>query len=91
MPGDLYPMSMSPAVTHLLQEAAKLSAPERAELADRMVERLALDIPPDMEQAQLAVVRRRMRQVAEGSVTLIPGEEALARVRSLLVSSPPAQ
>jgi putative addiction module component (TIGR02574 family) len=75
---------MSPAVAQILGEAEQLSVPERAELADRIVESLAHEIPADIAQAQIAEVRRRIAQVEAGEVAIIPGEEALAQVRQLL-------
>jgi putative addiction module component (TIGR02574 family) len=78
---------MTQAVAKILEEAERLSAPERAELADRLVERLAHEIPPDIAQAQIAEVRRRIAQVESGEVALIPGEEALAHVRRLVDSA----
>jgi hypothetical protein len=40
---------MTEAVTHILAEVERLSPPERADLADRLVERLAQSIPPEIE------------------------------------------
>lgn len=45
---------------------------------------MAEDISPEITSAQLAEVRRRISQVESGETALIPGDEALARVRSLL-------
>jgi hypothetical protein len=42
------------------------------------------DASPEITEAQLAEVRRRIAQVESGEVALIPGDEALARVRRLL-------
>ena len=78
---------MTEAVAHILEEAEQLSAPERAELAERIVESLAHDIPEDIAQSQIAEVRRRIVQVDAGEVTLVPGDEALAHVRRLVASS----
>ena len=78
---------MTQALAHLLEEAEQLSTAERAELADRLVESLAHDMPPDIAAAQLTEVRRRIAQVEEGEVALIPGDEALARVRQLVASA----
>jgi putative addiction module component (TIGR02574 family) len=77
---------MTPAVSQILQEAERLSAPDRAELTDRLVESLGHDIPRAIAEAQLAEVRRRIAQVETGEVALVPGEEALAQVRSLVNS-----
>lgn len=77
---------MTPSVAQILEEAERLSPPERADLADRLVESLARDVPPDLAQAQILEVRRRIAQVESGEVALIPGEQALAHVRGLLGS-----
>ena len=78
---------MTQAVAQILEQAEQLSAVERAELADRIVESLAHNISPDIAQAQIAEVRRRIVQVEAGEVTLIPGEEALAHVRRIVASA----
>ncbi len=78
---------MTQAVAQILEQAEQLSAVERAELADRIVESLAHDISPDIAQAQIAEVRRRIAQVEAGEVTLIPGDEALAHVRRTVASA----
>ncbi|MEP6822409.1 MAG: addiction module protein [Chthoniobacterales bacterium] len=78
---------MTQAVSEILEEAERLSAPERAELADRLVERLVHDIPPDIAAAQIAEVRQRIAQVESGEVSLIPGDEALAHVRRIVASA----
>ena len=81
---------MTQAVAHILEEAEQLSAAERAELADRIVESLAHDIPPDIAAAQITEVRRRIAQVESGEVAIIPGDEAMARVRQIVASAPAA-
>jgi putative addiction module component (TIGR02574 family) len=78
---------MTQAVAHLLEEAEQLTAPERAELADRLVESLAHDPAPDVAAAQTAEVRRRIAEVESGAVALIPGEDALAQVRQLVAAA----
>jgi len=85
-PNGLYSDFMTQAVAHILEEAEQLSAAERAELADRIVESLAHNIPSDIAAAQVAEVRRRIAEVEAGEVSLIPGDEALARVRQLVAS-----
>ncbi|MFA6289324.1 MAG: addiction module protein [Opitutaceae bacterium] len=78
---------MTQAVAHILEEAEQLSVAERTELADRIVESLARNIPSDIAAAQVAEVRRRIAEVESGEVSLIPGDEALARVRQLVASA----
>lgn len=80
-------MAMTQAVAHILAEVEQLSAPERADLADRLVETLAHDMPPEIERAQIQEVRRRIAQIESGEVALIPGEDALDQVRRLIASA----
>ncbi len=68
----------------IFRDAMALPPDARAELTERLVESLAQDVSPDITSAQLAEVRRRIAQVESGEVELIPGDEALARVRNLL-------
>jgi putative addiction module component (TIGR02574 family) len=78
---------MTRAVAEILEEAEQLSATERAELADRIVESLAHDIPSDVAQSQISEVRRRISEVDAGEVALLPGVEALAHVRRIVASA----
>jgi putative addiction module component len=71
----------------LYQDALNLPAAKRAELTDLLIESLAQDIPPGIAKAQIEEVRRRIAQVESGEVALIPGDEALARVRKLLLAT----
>ena len=73
----------------IFRDAMALPANARAELTERLVESLAQDISPEITEAQLAEVRRRIAQVEAGEVELIPGDEALARVRNLLAQHLP--
>lgn len=78
---------MTQAVAHILSEVEHLSPPERADLADRLVEKLTHSIPPEIERAQIEEVRRRIAQVDSGETTLIPGEKVLEEVRRLVASA----
>lgn len=82
-----YSEAMTQAVANILQEVEHLSHPERAELADRLIEALADDIPPEIERAQIDEVRRRIAQVDSGEVALVSGEQALEQVRRLVASA----
>ena len=86
-PSRLYSDPMTQALTQILEDAEQLSPPERAEIADRLIESLARDIPPEIARVQIAEVRRRIAQVEAGEVALIPGDEALAHVRRLVASA----
>lgn len=74
----------------IFRDATALPRDARAELTERLVESLARDISPEITTAQLAEVRRRIAQVESGEVELVPGDEALARVRNLLAQHLPS-
>lgn len=74
----------------IFRDAVALPPDVRAELTERLVASLAEDISPEITRAQLAEVRRRIAQVESGEVALIPGDETLARVRSLLAEHLPS-
>ena len=74
----------------IFRDAMALPPDARAELTERLVESLAQDISSEITTAQLAEVRRRIAQVESGEVEPVPGDEALARVRSLLAQHPPS-
>lgn len=73
----------------IFRDAVALPPDVRAELTERLVASLAEDISPEITSAQLAEVRRRIAQVESGEVAQIPGDEVLARVRSLLAEHYP--
>ena len=78
---------MTQAVTQILAEIERLSPPDRADLADCIIETLVDKTPPEIERAQIDEVRRRIAQVESGTVRLIPGEQALDQVRRLVASA----
>lgn len=83
----MYDCRMTQAVAHLLEEVDQLSADERAELADLLVVRMTHNIPQDIEESQVAEVRRRIAGIESGAVALIDGTDALARVRQIVASA----
>ena len=74
----------------IFRDAVALPVDARTELTERLIESLAQDISPEISSAQLAEVRRRISEVESGEVELIPGDEALARVRNLLAQRLPS-
>lgn len=76
------------AVDVLLEQALRLPERERSELAERLLESLeALEAendesvaPGEWEAAWSAELDRRVREVREGSVTLVDGDEVLAEL-----------
>ena len=78
---------MTQAVAQILAEVRQLSHRERAELTDRLVETLGQEVDPEIGQAQLKEVQRRVAEVKEQKVALIPGEQALEQVGKLVASA----
>ena len=74
----------------VFRDAVALPPEVRAELTEPLIASLAEDVSPEITNAQLAEVRRRIAQVESGNVALIPGDEALARVRSPLAEHLPS-
>jgi putative addiction module component (TIGR02574 family) len=74
----------------LKQRALELSAAERAELAQFLIESVDPVTenydPVEIERAWLAEVKRRAAEVDRGEVQPIPGDEALTSVRQKLAS-----
>lgn len=70
----------------LFREALALPIEIRTELTERLIASLAEDISPEISDAQLKEVRRRIQELDSGQTKLVPGEDVLARVRKLLTS-----
>jgi len=78
---------MTEAVNSILLEASRLSVEERADLSDRLVGILAGEMPEEIAESQLLEVRRRIQEVEAGTAELIPGNEALAKIRRLIAGA----
>lgn len=68
-------------VQQLVEEAKQLPYGERAELIEQLIAASAQEMDPAVEKAWGDEVMRRLKEIDEGKVKLIPGEEAMARVR----------
>jgi putative addiction module component (TIGR02574 family) len=76
---------MSTTLDELKQQAAKLSATERAELALSLIE--SLEAPADdgdVERAWQLEIERRVAEIDSGEVQPLPGDEVFARLRRQL-------
>ncbi len=64
----------------LLEEALKLTATERAEVAEQLI--ASLDETPDthVEQAWQTEIQKRLQQIEHGEVKTIPWEEVQRRL-----------
>ncbi|HVQ61423.1 MAG TPA: addiction module protein [Burkholderiales bacterium] len=63
-------------------QALKLSAEERAELADRLLASLFKD--NEIEEAWAVEVERRIEEIENGRAKLVPAAEAIARIRAAI-------
>jgi len=71
---------MSSNVEALESEALQLPAAERARLIERLI--ASLDLDPAVEDAWAAEVERRNAEVEGGAVTMLPGAESLAKLKT---------
>ena len=65
----------------LLEAALKLTANERAEVAEQLIASLDEVPDTDVEQAWQEEVQRRLGQIERGEVKTIPWEEVQKRLR----------
>ena len=73
---------MASSIERIEAEALQLSAAERARLIERLIS--SLDLDPEVEEAWAAEVERRNNEVQSGKVSLVPGPEALAKLKASL-------
>ncbi len=71
---------MASSIEIIEAEALRLSAAERAQLIERLI--ASLDVDPEVEEAWAAEVERRNSEVQSGKVSLVPGPEALAKLKA---------
>lgn len=72
------------SIEQLTEELLSLPSASRALLVEKLVESLEFDIDPAIEKAWLSEAKSRRDEVRNGSVEVIPGDEALTQVRNLL-------
>ncbi|MDH4191186.1 MAG: addiction module protein [Betaproteobacteria bacterium] len=73
---------MSSTLDALEAEVLKLPAAERSHLLDRLL--ASLEVDAEIQEAWALEAERRDTEVEEGKVKLVPGEEAIARLRAEL-------
>jgi putative addiction module component (TIGR02574 family) len=71
---------MAQSISDIRREAMRLSPEERADLAGELIESLDADVDSTAEAAWQAEVSRRVRELDEGSVRLIPWTELRKRL-----------
>jgi putative addiction module component (TIGR02574 family) len=65
----------------LLEEALKLTAYERAEVAEQLIASLDEVPDTDVEQAWQEEIQRRLQQIDRGEVELIDSDTVMAELR----------
>ena len=75
-------VSMSTQLETLEAEAMKLTAEERAQLADRLIASLFEDA--EIEDAWSIEVEQRIEEIEAGRSKLVPASEAIAGARAAL-------
>ena len=73
---------MAKSVDAVVADALQLTAEERARVADQLLASLSED--PDIEQAWVAEVERRLAEIESGRAQLVPAAVAIARARAVL-------
>ena len=71
-------------VSEMVEEARQMPYGERAELIEQLIADTAKDIDPEIEKAWGDEAMRRLKEIEEGKVQLIPGEQVMAEVRQIV-------
>lgn len=70
----------SETIETLEAAALQLTPADRARLVDRLI--ATFDADPEVEQAWAAEVERRQAEIDNGTISLLPGPETLANLRT---------
>jgi putative addiction module component (TIGR02574 family) len=74
-------MALETETVETLEAAAlQLTPADRARLVNRLI--ATLDADPEVEEAWAAEVERRQSEIESGTVSLLPGFEALTKLKS---------
>jgi hypothetical protein len=74
-------MALESETVETLEAAAlQLTSADRSRLVDRLI--ATLDADPEVEEALAAEVERRQSQIENGTVSLLPGPETLAKLKT---------
>ncbi|MDA3924223.1 MAG: addiction module protein [Kiritimatiellae bacterium] len=64
----------------VMDEVLSLPADQRMNLADRILESLNSPTDPEIDAQWAVEVERRVQEISNGEVELIPGEEVFAKI-----------
>jgi Putative addiction module component len=79
-PGSISMISLD--LDRLTAEILSLPSASRAILADKLIESLEFDVDTSIQSAWSSEAKKRRDEVRDGSVRVIPGDDALAQVRN---------
>ncbi len=68
-------------ISEIVEEARQMPYGDRAELIEQLIADTAKDIDPEIEKAWGDEALRRLDEIEKDRSVLIPGKEAMARVR----------
>jgi putative addiction module component (TIGR02574 family) len=68
-------------VDTLYEQSMKLSPEQRLELGERIIDSVPMFRDKEEEEKLAAIVERRLREIEDGTVKTIPGDEAFRIVR----------
>jgi putative addiction module component (TIGR02574 family) len=71
-------------VSEIVEEARQLPYGERAELIEKLIADSAKDIDPKIEKAWGDEALRRLKEIEDGKVKLIPGGQVMAEIRKIV-------
>lgn len=71
-------------VDTLYEQSMKLTPQQRLELGERIIDSVPMFRDKEEEEKLATVVERRLREIEEGTVKCIPGEEVFRRIREEL-------
>ena len=75
---------MSTILEQIGRDALALPARERAQLVDKLWESLGDTASPNLSDEWWAEIDRRRREIDEGKVRMIPGEEVMHEAQTML-------
>ena len=79
-----YTASMTTRIDKIIAEALDLPSPLRAFLAAKLIESLDVDGARELSPEWKEEIRKRCREIDEGTVQLVAAEEAFARAYAKL-------
>jgi putative addiction module component (TIGR02574 family) len=73
---------MAPTNDRVIEEALSLPADIRLSLVEKLLTSLNLPIDEEIDRLWAEEAERRVSQIEEGKIKLVPGEEVFDRIRS---------